>query len=399
MIHRLLRVVFLLLLAVILPVNALALTAEMEPNGHISSANLILPGDTIAGTLDGTDVDVFLLPSGQDLRILCRADAAEVRFTVQHGSGKVLAESISGGYVDGAFVDEANTALSEDPVFLVVVSEHQVLTNYTLFVTAPEVHTHSYIQTVTPPACETDGFLTFRCGCGESYTTTGQAALGHSFGLWVTVREPTQTSPGLRIRTCKVCGKEEQTNIDVLAGEDRNHPFADVDGEAYYAMSVLWAFRHGITTGTDATHFSPDQPCTRAQIVTFLWRALGEPAPQKTASPFLDVAENAYYYRAVLWAAEQGITKGRTETAFEPGVTCTRAQAVTFLWRAMGCPEANSEALSFLDVQPGSYFAPAVAWAVEKEITTGKTADTFAPNGACKRCQIVTFLYRTLGEK
>lgn len=168
--------------------------------------------------------------------------------------------------------------------------------------------------------------------------------------------------------------------------------FADVSPDAYYADAVEWAVANGITGGTTATTFSPNNPCTRAHAVTFLWRAAGEPEPETTAMPFTDVAEGAYYYDAVLWAMENGITEGTTETTFSPDAPCTRAQIVTFLWRSAGSPAATGS--SFADVASDAYYAGAVAWAVSEGITNGTTTTTFSPSSSCTRAQIVTFLYR-----
>lgn len=178
----------------------------------------------------------------------------------------------------------------------------------------------------------------------------------------------------------------------VRTGETAGLPFVDVPASAYYYDAVAWAVENGVTGGTTATTFSPNNACTRAQMVTFLWRAAGEPEPETTVNPFTDVSENAYYYEAVLWAVEQGITNGTTETTFSPDRTVTRGQTVTFLWRNAGSPAASGS--SFTDVAADAYYADAVAWAASEGITSGTTATTFAPNSSCTRAQIVTFLYR-----
>ena len=149
--------------------------------------------------------------------------------------------------------------------------------------------------------------------------------------------------------------------------------------------------KNQITAGTSATEFSPDAPCTRAQIVTFLWRAAGCPEP-KTGSSFSDVPAGSYYAKAVAWAVEKGITTGTGNGRFSPDAVCTRAQAVTFLYRALGKPTGSNA--KFSDVPAGSYYADAVNWAVENNVTNGTGAATFSPNMDCTRAQIVTFLYR-----
>ncbi|MGN1307641.1 MAG: S-layer homology domain-containing protein [Faecousia sp.] len=172
--------------------------------------------------------------------------------------------------------------------------------------------------------------------------------------------------------------------------------FVDVPADAYYYDAVLWAVKNGITKGTGDTTFSPNDTCTRAQVVTFLWRAAGSPAPKSGTMPFTDVAADTYYYDAVLWAVENGITKGTGDTTFSPDDTCTRAQVVTFLWRSRKSPAADS-ANPFTDVAADTYYYDAVLWAVENGITQGTGDTTFSPNDTCTRAQIVTFLYRCLG--
>ena len=168
--------------------------------------------------------------------------------------------------------------------------------------------------------------------------------------------------------------------------------FQDVKADAYYADAVAWAVKQGITNGISETQFGPDQGCTRAQIVTFLWRSAGSPEP-KTLTSFADVPADAYYAKAVAWAVEQGITKGTSETAFSPDATCTRAQSVTFLHRADGSPAATEES-KFSDVAQDSYYADAVDWAAANGVTSGTSETTFSPALTCTRGQIVTFLYR-----
>ena len=171
------------------------------------------------------------------------------------------------------------------------------------------------------------------------------------------------------------------------------NPFIDVASNAYYYDAVLWAVENGITNGTIAAAFSPNVTVTRAQMVTFLWRACGAPGAGG-ANPFTDVSAGAYYYDAVLWAVESGITNGTTATTFSPDAPVTRAQAVAFQWRAAGSPAASDG--SFSDVADNAYYAVAVSWAVANGITNGTTAATFSPNTPVTRAQAVTFLYREL---
>ena len=176
-------------------------------------------------------------------------------------------------------------------------------------------------------------------------------------------------------------------------GNPQTGVFVDVATGSYYEDAVDWAVENGITKGTDDTHFSPDGICTRAQAVTFLWRAAGSPEPETRAMPFADVPVGSYYYDAVLWAVENGITKGTSDTTFSPNMTCSRAQIVTFLWRSEKSPAAGT-ANPFADVKSTAYYAGAVLWAVKEDITKGTTNTTFSPDADCVRAQIVTFLWR-----
>ena len=174
-----------------------------------------------------------------------------------------------------------------------------------------------------------------------------------------------------------------------------SNPFTDVKAADYYYDAVLWAVEKSITSGTTATTFSPNAPCTRAQIMTFLWKANGSPKPAAPAS-FTDVAADAYYADAVAWAVEKGITSGTTTTTFSPDAPCTRAQAMTFLYKAKGSP-AVTGASGFSDVAADAYYANPVAWAVKNSITSGTSTTTFGSNDTCTRGQIMVFLYKTYG--
>ena len=195
-------------------------------------------------------------------------------------------------------------------------------------------------------------------------------------------------------------GYADMSAAEILAdlfGDAETQPsqkgFNDVKPGDYFYDAVNWAVEKGITTGTSATTFSPNASCTRAQIVTFLWRASGSSEPKTASNPFTDVAANAYYCKAVLWAVENGITTGTSATTFSPGAPCTRAQGVTFLWRANGS-KAASAAASFTDVASDAYYAPAVAWAAEQNVTGGVGNGLFSPDTTCTRAQIVSMLYR-----
>ena len=184
-------------------------------------------------------------------------------------------------------------------------------------------------------------------------------------------------------------GKKEQKTGD-------DSPFVDVQNvNAYFYTAVLWAVENNITYGTDDTHFSPDQSCTRSQVVAFLWRAMGSPAPTTTECPFVDVKSSDYFYSAILWAVENGITYGTDDTHFSPDATVTRADFVTFLWRAEKRPRYNVQS-TFVDIPSNSYYAGAVLWAAENKVAYGVDDTHFAPAQFCTRGQVVSFLHRDL---
>lgn len=179
--------------------------------------------------------------------------------------------------------------------------------------------------------------------------------------------------------------------------ETPENPFVDVKKDDYYYDAVIWAVGKGIAKGVTDTTFQPNASCTRAEMVTFLYRAAGSPEPTNKVNPFTDVAEDSYYYKAVLWAVEKGIAKGTSETTFSPNDTCTRGQAVAFLYRYANSP-AVSGSNSFADVSETAYYYDGTLWAVSEKVTEGTSATTFSPNDLCTRGQIVTFLYRYMGK-
>ena len=302
-------------------------------------------------------------------------------------------------------------------------------------VTVSEQHAHSYTAKVTAPTCTERGYTTHTCTCGDSYVDAYTDALGHDWGapsyVWA-ANNGTVTAT----RVCKRDGSHVETEKGAITSKvtkeatyeaegeitytatftnaafttqtktaatpklgkpaPAENPFTDVRSGQYYYDPVLWAVANEVTSGTSATTFSPDNGCTRAQVVTFLWRAAGQPKPTTDSNPFRDVKNGTYYYDAVLWAVEQGITAGTSTTTFSPDDTCTRAQIVTFLWRFEGQPTPVSAANPFADVRLSAYFGKAVLWAVENGITNGTSATTFSPEATCTRAQVVTFLYRDM---
>lgn len=179
--------------------------------------------------------------------------------------------------------------------------------------------------------------------------------------------------------------------------ETPENPFVDVKKDDYYYDAVIWAVGKGIAKGVTDTTFQPNASCTRAEMVTFLYRAAGSPEPTNKVNPFTDVAEDSYYYKAVLWAVEKGIAKGTSETTFSPNDPCTRGQTVAFLYRYANSP-AVSGSNSFADVSETAYYYNATLWAMSEKVTEGTSATTFSPNDLCTRGQIVTFLYRYMGK-
>ena len=233
---------------------------------------------------------------------------------------------------------------------------------------------HRYDAVVTAPTCTEKGYTTHTCSsCKDSYVDSYTPAAGHKI------------SKG-RCENCK---------------KNFPNPFVDVDSGSIYYEHVLWAYYYDpqITAGTDATHFSPSAPCTRGQVVTFLWRAAGRPQPTSTSISFSDVSNSGAcqpYYTAILWAAENGITTGYNEGTFKPHAQVKRAEFVTFLWRYYGQPSPSNLDNPFVDVSPSSVFYKAILWAAEEGITQGYGNNDFQPNRICSRWQVVTFLHRAM---
>ncbi|MBR5489697.1 MAG: S-layer homology domain-containing protein [Oscillospiraceae bacterium] len=249
---------------------------------------------------------------------------------------------------------------------------------------------HSYTSTTVEASCTTAGYTVHTCHCGDTYTDNNIEAFGHSWDEGSMDKRPVTGVEGEMIYTCHTCGEVRNEAIPAIPAAG----FEDVFESDYFYEGVNWAYSKSITGGLSANKFGPAESCTRAQVVTFLWRAAGEPAVENAENPFTDIEEGQYYYDAVLWALEKGITTGLSEDTFGPKANCNRGQIVTFLWRAMDKPAYTASENSFADLQENAYYYDAVLWAVEKGITTGISTDSFAPNATCTRGQIVTFLYR-----
>ena len=313
-------------------------------------------------------------------------------------------------------------------------------------------HKHDFIPIVTKPTCLTEGFTTYTCSCGECYTKDYVSAVGHKTQLQnakaagcmtggytgdevctvcgkvfkqgsvifalghdpqpARVKAPTCTESGYTGDIiCTRCGDMTQAGKTVAAtghkffggsvcgakGAEAAPEFDDVKPGAFYFDAVQWAVKNGITNGTGKNTFSPNNVCSRYQIVMFLWRAAGQPEA-KAAVSFADVKPGDIFYEAVQWAVERGITKGTSSTSFSPYAPCTRGQIVTFLYRSAGSPKVSG-ACNFSDVSSGSFCHDAVIWASSEGITNGTSAGRFSPNEGCTRAQVVTFLYRASGGK
>ena len=277
-------------------------------------------------------------------------------------------------------------------------------------------HTHSYVDTVTAPTCTANGYTVHKCSCGDTKTDSYTKMLGHSTELrnekaatcvnggytgdLVCVRCGDIIEQGKATAAaghkffggkCSVCDAQESGSKPVEAKS-----FDDVIPSTFYYDAVMWAVKNNITKGTGASTFSPGDGCTRFQIVTFLWRACGCPTAA-TAASFSDVSPSDSFYEAVRWAVERGITNGTGGSSFSPYATCTRAQIVTFLYRAAGSPTVSSGS-RFFDVAPNAFCRDAVVWATERGITKGTSDTTFSPDAACTRAEVVTLLYRTLNK-
>lgn len=260
---------------------------------------------------------------------------------------------------------------------------------YEIHTISASAHEHDFLVNVTLPTCEERGYTSYLCnGCGEEYQEQFVEPLGHSYGPWQKIAVLGNTY----IRSCGRCGK-----FDNASGED--NPFTDVGENSRFKTAILWAYYENITSGKTATTFEPDTTVNRAQAVTFLWRAAGCPEPELTQNPFTDVGEGAYYYKAVMWAVENGITSGTTATTFSPTKLCTRGHIAMFLYNFAGKPEITLQDDRFEDVTPNNRYYKAVMWAIQEEITSGKTENTFGLGLECTRAHVVTFLYKYMGKE
>ncbi len=258
-----------------------------------------------------------------------------------------------------------------------------------VYSTAPLGHDISGWRLVVKPGCTTCGTEQRKCSRCGFYEVRSVAPVGHRYNQGVLTKEPTTTAMGRITYTCLNCGDTYQKTTPRLT-----NPFVDVKPKDYFYDSVLWAANNKITNGIDMMHFAPYHTCSRGEMVTFLWRAVGCPEPASSANPFVDVRGRDFFAKAVLWAYHAGVTNGVDASHFSPKDRCTRAQVVTFLYRVKGKP-GHSGRNAFADVRPRAYYYDAVLWAADFGVTTGTENGIFSPNQRCDRGQIVTFLYRS----
>ena len=425
---------------------------ETEPNDTAANAKTIVNDQTAVGAISGADVDVYKLTlTGETVVCLTAAsDAGYLVLAISDVNGEVLAVSEYVGDEDGLYYDVVACQLSAGTYYVLAFDYNESALNYIFYVQLTDMatHTHSWESygVITEATCIAEGEELQGCdGCGLTKTavipmtehnyseyiteTPSTCAVkgqeyrycyycyarenrelplaDHTYGEVQVETAPTCTESGVGSSVCTVCGASDSVPIPAVGHSFENGtcavcgqeepPFEDVLYGEFYYDSVKWAVAEGITNGYEGTDlFGPMDYCTREQVVTFLWRAAGEPAPTSNENPFSDVEEGKWYTDAVLWAVEKDITAGYLDTdLFGTGDECTRAQIVTFLHRYAGEPAPASSENPFEDMTDADWFYHPVLWAVEEGITNGYGSSTiFNPEGICTRGQIVTFLHR-----
>ena len=383
-----------------LPANGFTAPAGQQFKGWATSAS----GTVITGTSITVSTDTKLYAIWEPIPVT----EYTITFDVNGGSGTIPSQTTSGQklsslptatrsgsysfdgwYTSGgtqittAYVFSANTTVYAHWTYTGGGSVGSYTPSYTVSVDKTENGT----ITVSPQSASKGSIVTITVKPDKGYTLETLHALdmsGYAMELTENNGRFTFKMPASAV-IVKATFMDDNTMLNF---------FVDVKASDYFYDAVLWAAEKGVTSGTDALHFNPNAPCTRAQIVTFLWRAAGSPAP-KNMSSFTDVPADAFYAKAVAWAVENGITGGTGDGKFSPDATCTRAQAVTFLYRASGAPAVSGNA-AFSDVATNAYYAAAVKWAEKNGITGGIGGGLFGSNNNCTRAQIVTFLYRSV---
>lgn len=358
-----------------------ATVATVDANGVVTAAGVGTA--TITATLNGGDVTATC-----EITVALNVPTVTISASSTNLTG--------GGTVTLTVTGPEGTTVTSNPTVTITPQANGTYTVYLPNTTASYIFTASFAGNETtaavsaPVTVNVTRYVAPVTPSRPGTSTGGSSSGGSSGGRGNSGNAATSSvNPGRR-PTVNI------TDPNVPLAELPN-TFTDVAEDAYYRNPVLWAVQQGITGGTSATTFSPNNPCTRAQIVTFLYRAAGSP-DVTGENPFTDVAEGAYYYSAVLWAVQNGITGGTTDTTFSPDNACTRAQAVTFLHRYEKTPAAEGTN-PFTDVTEGAYYYNAVLWAVANSVTGGTTATTFGPDALCSRAQIVTFLFRAMADE
>ena len=315
--------------------------------------------------------------------------------TILNQSGKTVKDIGFTNYPSGHHHTWGNPVVVEQPSCIYGIKELKCsgcssIRRYSL----KPIGNHSWSEwtIVEPASCTSEGYRTRQCNvCMETETET-IPALGHAWTLtetWVNPMEENNIHAWTSLYTCSRCNETKEGRL--CAGE----VFKDMPPEGFWSHDPIdWAWLNGITGGTGPDTFSPDLTVTRSQVVTFLWAAAEKPAPETTTSPFTDVKEGDWFLSPVLWAVENGITGGVGNNQFGPGAVCTRSQIVTFLWAAAGKPEPEMTESPFTDVKEGDWYLNAVLWAVENGVTGGVGNNQFGPDLVCTRAQAVTFLYK-----
>ena len=403
----------LLVLCMLCSLLTITAAAEQTASFSVSAASTVNVGDTFT-----VSVTLSTIENGRSFECHLGYDASLVEY-VSHSSAYV-------DYHSGSTVSVANATMKPETLGGTILSvEFKALAEGTatfslsgckagagevaaaigtsssgasVVIEVPHVCAPELVEE-EPASCTATGVKAhYACECGKLYSDAEGKNEVTADSLVIPKKAHSYVDG-----ECEHCGAKEPSGpvinpVDPTPDdeeEEKDPTFIDVLPGSYYYEAVEWAVANGITNGITADTFCPDMICTRAQMVTFLWRAAGKPQAETAEMPFTDVSEGAYYYDAVLWAVENGITNGTSATTFSPNAEVTRAQTVTFLWRMQNQPEADGEMI-FTDVKQDAYYAEAVLWAVEAGITNGTSATTFSPEDGCTRAQIVTFLWRCL---
>lgn len=365
--------------------SSLTLT-DITAGSALSSLNMTKPGNYAANPIN-------IMWDGISENDCSNGSIAVLTFTAPEESGTY---QVSASYVSGNVLDADLNAVELD-----ITNGAVVVSSGPVIQTQPADYAGAAGTTAVFTVAASGDSLTYQWqyqlpGSDEwaDSTMAGNQTAKLSVGV-VTLRDGQK----YRCVICDGSGNEVISDAAAITVTDSaDNPFVDVSATSYYVKPVLWAYESGVTSGIDATHFGAREECTRGQVVTFLWRAQGCPEPSTTRNPFSDVSTSDYYYKSVLWAYESGITSGVDSTHFAPDDTVTRGQVITFIWRAAGKPTPSTTANPFVDVSTSSYAFQAILWGKENGITAGVDASHFGVASPCTRADVVTFLYRAVEE-